>query len=75
MHIVYSSPSYHVVEFQGGIELIDKVHGVGGFLHGALADHFKDSFSATVARTPSFEAVDKFLDNFGALLLQPSVYH
>ena len=52
MNVLYNSEHYYVVEFPGlgGIELVDKSAGRGGFLAGAVEVRFRATM-ADFART------------------------
>ena len=75
MHVVYSSPYYHIVENPDGIELIDKQQRMGAYLRGDAAMRFRHALSAAVAEDPTVEHVDEFLHGFGGLMQLPAVYH
>ena len=77
MNIVYNSNHYHVVEYPGvgGYELIDKKLGVGGYLHGEVAQVFGDSLAQAIADDPTDDSVDEFLGNFDFLMTQPVRFH
>ena len=77
MNVLYNSEQYYVVEFPGlgGIELVDKTAGRGGFLAGAVEVKFRATMTALAAGEPSVESVDEFLGHYDALLTNPMVVH
>ena len=77
MSVMYNSENYYVVEFpgRGGIELVDKSTGRGGFLEGAVEVKFRASMADLAAGEPSTESVDEFLGHYDALLTNPMVLH
>ena len=77
MNVMYNSENYCVVEFpgRGGIELVDKASGRGGFLEGAVESKFRESMADLAAGEPTTESVDEFLGHYEALLTNPMVLH
>lgn len=79
MNVMYSSDHYYVVEFPGlgGIELVDKTTGRGGFLEGAVEARFRARMAvlASAEPEPSVESVDEFLAHYDALLMNPVSLH
>ena len=77
MNVLYSSEHYYVIEFPGlgGIELVDKSAGRGGFLAGAVELKFRATMADLAAGEPSAESVDEFLGHYDALLTNPMVLH
>ena len=77
MNVLYNSENYYVVEFPGlgGIELVDKTAGRGGFLAGAVALKFRATMADLAAGEPNVESVDEFLGHYDALLTNPMVLH
>lgn len=77
MNVLYNSENYYVVEFPGlgGIELVDKAAGRGGFLEGAVEVRFRATMANLASREPSVESVDEFLGHYDALLTNPVVLH
>lgn len=77
MHVLYSSPRYHVIEYPDydGLELINKQIGFGTFIQGDAASMFRASLASVIAKDPTSDSVDDFLGEFDDLMLQPSVYH
>lgn len=77
MNVLYNSENYYVVEFPGlgGIELVDKTAGRGGFLEGAVEVRFRATMANLASREPSVESVDEFLGHYDALLTNPVVLH
>jgi len=77
MNIVYNSDHFYVVDYpvEEGVELVDKETGLGTFLRGETARHFRDSMQSVIADSPTVESVDEFLSGFESLLTQRIVYH
>ena len=77
MNVLYNSEQFYVVEFpgQGGIELVDKSAGRGGFLDGAVERKFRAAMAGLTAGAPDAESVDEFLGLYDALLTNPMVLH
>ncbi len=77
VNVMYNSENYCVVEFpgRGGIELVDKTTGRGGFLEGAVEVKFRASMADLAAGEPNIESVDEFLGHYDALLTNPMVLH
>ena len=77
MNVLYSSEHYYVIEFPGlgGIELVDKSAGRGGFLAGAVELKFRATMADLAAGEPNAESVDEFLGHYDALLTNPMVLH
>ena len=77
MNVLYNSENYYVVEFpgRGGIELVDKAAGRGGFLAGAVEVKFRATMNDLVSGEPSVETVDEFLGHYDALLTNPMLVH
>ncbi|MEW6689889.1 MAG: DUF3567 family protein [Pseudomonadota bacterium] len=77
MNVMYNSENYYVVEFpgRGGIELVDKNTGRGGFLEGEVELRFRATMAGFAAGEPSVESVDEFLGKYDALLTNPMVMH
>ena len=77
MNVLYNSEQYYVVEFPGlgGIELVDKSSGRGGFLAGAVEVKFRATMAGFAAGEPTAESVDEFLGHYDALLTNPMVLH
>jgi hypothetical protein len=77
MNVLYNSENYYVVEFPGlgGIELVDKTAGRGGFLEGAVEVRFRATMANLASGEPSIESVDEFLGHYDALLTNPVVLH
>jgi hypothetical protein len=72
MNVLYNSENYYLVEFpgRGGIELVDKASGRGGFLEGAVEMKLR----AMMAGLENAE-VDEFLGHYEALLTTPMSVH
>ncbi len=77
MNLVYNSQNYSVVEYpaQGGYELIDKQGGTTSFMLGDAAMKFRASIQEVIAKNPTVESVDEFLDDFEPASEQRLVYH
>lgn len=77
MNIVYNSEQYHVVEYPGrnGYELIDKTHGLVGYMEGEVADAFRASLERLITEDPTIDSVDEFLGGFECLMVQPVRFH
>ena len=76
MNVLYNSENYYVVEFPGGgIELVDKAAGRGGFFEGAVEIKFRATMAGLAAGEPDAESVDEFLGHYGALLTNPMSVH
>ena len=77
MNVMYNSENYYVVEFpgRGGIELVDKTTGRGGFLEGAIEVQFRATMADFAAGEPSVESVDEFLGHYDALLTNSVAWH
>ena len=77
MNVLYNSEHYYVVEFPGlgGIELVDKSAGRGGFLAGAVELKFRATMADFAAGEPNADSVDEFLGHYDALLTNPMVLH
>jgi hypothetical protein len=77
MNVLYNSKQYYVVEFPGcgGIELVDKAAGRGGFLEGAVELSFRATMADLASGEPNVESVDEFLAHYDALLTNPMVMH
>lgn len=88
MQMIYNSPSYCVVEFNGvagfddgaqghpvGFEIMDKAARREIFLGGALAVGFRQKVSELIAGSPTVEEIDAFLSGFDGLMQQPVCVH
>ncbi|MEN9316596.1 MAG: hypothetical protein RIS35_2989 [Pseudomonadota bacterium] len=88
MQMIYNSPSYCVVEFNGvtgfndgaqgdpgGFEIMDKAARREIFLGGALALRFRQKVSELIAGSPTVEEIDEFLSRFDGLMQQPVNVH
>lgn len=77
MMIVFDSPVLYVADYpvQGGVEIIDKRNGSGGFLRDAAAQRFRSAFRKLLAQEPDVEAVADFIDAFDPMLNQPALVH
>jgi hypothetical protein len=59
----------------GGYEIVDKFARKEIFLHGAMAEHFKDGVAALIETRPSEEEFDDYIARFSSLMQQPVVLH
>ena len=59
----------------GGFEIVDKFARKETFLHGAMAEAFKEGVQALIATRPSEEEIDDYLERFTSLMQQPVVMH
>jgi hypothetical protein len=77
MKVLYDSQHYCVSEFPGydGIELVDKLVGRSGYLEGEVLARFRALMLDQITDDPTDEAVDEFLDCYGALLTQRILLH
>jgi len=77
MRVLYNSQHYCVSEFPGydGIELVDKMVGRSAFLEGEILLRFRLQMLHQINDDATDEAVDEFLDCYGALMNQPVLRH
>lgn len=77
MNVLYDSQNYYVAEYpeHGGIELVDKQIGRGGYLEGDIETSFRSSMRDLFSVDSSDESVDEFLGRYDALLTNPVVLH
>ena len=59
----------------GGFEIVDKFARKETFLHGAMAEAFKEGVQALIETRPSEEEIDDYLERFTSLMQQPVVMH
>jgi hypothetical protein len=59
----------------GGYEIVDKFARKEIFIHGALAESFKEGVQALIETGPSEEDVDEYIERFASLMHQPLVSH
>ena len=59
----------------GGFEIVDKFARKETFLHGAMAEVFKEAVQALIETRPSEEEIDDYLERFTSLMQQPVVMH
>lgn len=59
----------------GGYEIVDKFLRKEIFLHGALAESFKEGVEALIRTRPSEEEIDDYIERFASLMQQPVVLH
>jgi len=60
---------------KGGYEIVDKFARKEIFIHGALADSFKQGVDALIQSGPTEEAIDEYIERFTSLMQQPLVLH
>ncbi len=81
MQLIYNSPNYCVFMLArasgelAGYEILDKAARREAFLGGELATQFRSRVEALANQTPSFEAIDALLEEYGGLIQQPVVLH
>lgn len=81
MQMIYNSPNYCVFILASetgqvsGYEILDKASRREAFLEGDLARHFRTQVEALVSTSPSFEAIDALIDQYGGLIQQPVWLH
>ncbi|MEO7151561.1 MAG: DUF3567 domain-containing protein [Burkholderiaceae bacterium] len=59
----------------GGYEIVDKFARKEIFIHGALAQTFKEGVQALIDGDPSEDEVDDYLSGYTSLMHQPVVSH
>ena len=59
----------------GGFEIVDKFARKETFLHGAMAEAFKEGVQALIETRPSEEEIDDYLERFTSMMQQPVVMH
>ena len=59
----------------GGYEIVDKFARKEIFIHGAMAEHFKEGVQAVIDSGPSEDAVDDYIERYTSLMHQPLVSH
>ena len=59
----------------GGYEIVDKFARKEIFIHGALAETFKEGVQALIDSDPSEDEVDDYLSGYTSLMHQPLVSH
>lgn len=77
MKVLYDSAQYCVAEFPGydAIELFDKRVRRSAFLEGEMVERFRAQMLDQIADDSTDEAVDDFLDCYGALMTQSVLLH
>jgi hypothetical protein len=85
MNTIFDSPNYCVVEFplpdkgslntHGGYEIMSKHLRREIFLGGADAELFRASVQQLIAREPTADDVDEFLDGYTGLMNTPLALH
>ena len=58
-----------------GYEIVDKFARKEIFIHGAMAEHFKEGVQAVIDSGPSEDAVDDYIERYTSLMHQPLVSH
>ena len=59
----------------GGYEIVDKFARKEIFIHGALAESFKEGVQALIDSGPSEDDVDDYIERYVSLMHQPVVSH
>jgi hypothetical protein len=81
MQMIYNSPNYCVFVLAtdsgqvAGYEILDKTCRREAFLRGELAQRFRSRVEAVASQSPSFEAIDALIGEYGALIQQPVLLH
>ncbi len=85
MQMIYNSPHFCVVEFAdaesphgvrvGGFEIMDKSLRREIFLRGRDAEQFREDVAALIAREPTLDEIDEFLNGYAGLMHTPLVLH
>jgi hypothetical protein len=77
MRIVFNNPVLYVVDYPqlDAVEVIDKRKGLGMLMRDETAQRFRREFSSIVEASEGEGDFDGFIDQYGALLTQPAVYH
>jgi hypothetical protein len=81
MQMIYNSPNYCVFILASdsgqvaGYEILDKTFRREAFLGGDLAEHFRSRVEALASQSPSFEAIDALIGEYGGLIQQPVLLH
>lgn len=77
MEVVMNSPLLYVAEYpeQGGLEVIDKRSGRGGYMRDMTAQRFREELVRLVSEESGPEGFEAFIDHYESLLNQPAVYH
>ena len=81
MEMIYNSPNYCVFVLASengqiaGYEILDKAFRREAFLGGELAQNFRSRVDALAGESPSFEAIDALIGEYGALIQQPVLLH
>lgn len=81
MQLIYNSPNYCVFILASdsgqvaGYEILDKAARREAFLGGELARQFRSRVEALANHSPSMEAIDALIDEYGGLIQQPVLLH
>lgn len=89
MQMLYNSDSFAVVQIdlpslagegvqadaRGGYEIVDKFARKEIFIHGAIAERFKEGVQALIDSDPSEDEFDDFISGFTQLAQHPVVLH
>jgi hypothetical protein len=77
MEVVMNSPLLYVAEYPetGGLEVIDKRAGRGGYMRDAAAQRFRAELVQLVSEGADMEGFEDFIGHYESLLNQPVVYH
>ena len=71
----HSGPPRDDALTHGGYEIVDKFARKGIFIHGALAESFKEGVQALMDSGPSEDDVDDYIERYVSLMHQPVVSH
>ena len=77
MRIVFNNPVLYVVDYPqlDAVEVIDKRKGMGMLMRDETAKRFRRELTSLVEAAEEVEDFDGFIDQYGALMTQPAVYH
>lgn len=77
MRIVFNNPVLYVVDYPqfDAVEVIDKRKGMGMLMRDETAQRFRRELSTVVEEAEEAEDFDGLIDQYGALMTQPAVYH
>lgn len=77
MHIVYSSPQYHIIEYptHNAFELVNRGAQQAGVIQGQVADVFRVSLNSLIGEQTTADQIDLFLSQFDGLMAEHTVYH
>jgi len=76
MRIVCNSPDLYVVDYPAidAVEVIDKRVGRGALMRDATARRFRVELEAW-AESGDPDALESFIEHYGALMTQKAIYH